>query len=326
MGDQQPDPDQHDRDNPDAWGESGGMLPGTVYHSDTLHLRALTVAQTRALVERLLADGAPARLVGQHATPELAPPPARTGPAGLFTGGTFGVPGRSARASYRRQRAAELAGWLPSLPWRLAAVAGAGVGGQVLAGGLGLPGAAQALLVGAAAAVAAVRLRFRVSADTAAWRRGAAGERKTARQLRRLHRHGYVSFHDVAVPGSRTNIDHLVVGPTGLFVVDSKQYRGRVHQTPDGLVWHDHYPMTGIIQTVRWEADQVSQALAVGVPVTPLLCVHGATVAWDGLIAGGVAVVPARRLRSALGADHLLAPADVATLAAQVQANLHQAG
>ncbi len=38
-----------------------------------------------------------------------------------------------------------------------------------------------------------------------------------------------------------------------------------------------------------------------------------------------MAVVPAR-LRSALGTDHLLGPADVAALAAQVQANLGPAG
>jgi hypothetical protein len=94
---------------------------------------------------------------------------------------------------------------------------------------------------------------------------------------------------------------------------------------PDGLVWHDHYPMARTIQKVRWEADQVSRALGDVIPATPLLCVHRAKVAWDGLIADGVAIVPARRLRSALGADHLLSPAEVASLAAQVQANLRPA-
>jgi len=33
-----------------------------------------------------------------------------------------------------------------------------------------------------------------------------------------------VVFHDLAVPGNTSaNIDHLVIGPTGVFVIDSKQ-------------------------------------------------------------------------------------------------------
>jgi hypothetical protein len=54
------------------------------------------------------------------------------------------------------------------------------------------------------------------------------GERRTARLLGPLKRHGRAILHDLAVPGSRANIDHLVIGPGGVFVVDSKQYRGRL--------------------------------------------------------------------------------------------------
>jgi hypothetical protein len=44
-----------------------------------------------------------------------------------------------------------------------------------------------------------------------------------------------VVFHDLAVPGSPANVDHLVIGPTGVFVIDSKRWRGRVRQGADGL-------------------------------------------------------------------------------------------
>jgi Nuclease-related domain len=37
-----------------------------------------------------------------------------------------------------------------------------------------------------------------------------------------------VVLHDLAVPGSRANIDHLVIKPGGVFVIDSKQYRERL--------------------------------------------------------------------------------------------------
>jgi hypothetical protein len=66
-------------------------------------------------------------------------------------------------------------------------------------------------LAGLLAAAAAVglgwRLRFRPSADILAWRRGAAGERRTARLLASLERHGWAVLHDLAVPDSRANVD-----------------------------------------------------------------------------------------------------------------------
>jgi hypothetical protein len=64
------------------------------------------------------------------------------------------------------------------------------------------------LLVGGVAAVAAGwGLRFQPSSDTVAWRRGAVGERRTARLLGRLERQGWVVLHDLAVPQSRANLD-----------------------------------------------------------------------------------------------------------------------
>jgi hypothetical protein len=167
------------------------------------------------------------------------------------------------------------------------------------------------------------RLRFRTSAAARAWQRGSVGERRTARLLARLAHDGYVSFHDLAVPGSRANIDHLVLGPTGVFVVDSKQYTGSVHQSLDGRAWHNHYPLARQLEVVRWEADSIAELL--GVRVDPLLCVHGADVAYGGLIAQGVAVVPASQLRAALGVDPVLSAAEVDALAAMAELRLRPA-
>jgi hypothetical protein len=63
------------------------------------------------------------------------------------------------------------------------------------------------LLAVMAAAGLGWRLRFRPSADTRAWRRGAAGERRTARLLAPLQRHGWAVLHDLAIPGTAANID-----------------------------------------------------------------------------------------------------------------------
>jgi hypothetical protein len=128
--------------------------------------------------------------------------------------------GRSALAAYWWRRATELAARTRSLAWRVPLVAAAGLAADVLAAQVGLP---RAELVGLmAAALVGWRLRFRPSEQARTWRRGAAGERRTARLLDRLTRDGFVVVHDLAVPGNTSaNLDHLVIRPSGAFVIDS---------------------------------------------------------------------------------------------------------
>ena len=52
---------------------------------------------------------------------------------------------------------------------------------------------------------------------------GAIGEEATARALSGLHRFGYYVFHDV--DAGRGNYDHVLIGPGGVFLVDSSVAR-----------------------------------------------------------------------------------------------------
>lgn len=56
------------------------------------------------------------------------------------------------------------------------------------------------------------------------WRTGRDAERRTARALARLTRNGWAIVHDVA--SARGNVDHVLVGPGGVFLVDTKQLGG----------------------------------------------------------------------------------------------------
>jgi len=217
-------------------------------------------------------------------------------------------------------RAAEWAAWTRTLPWRVAVILGIGLGGGVL-GSLLAP--RLGLVLGALAAVAAGwGLRFRPSPDAAAWRRGAVGERRTARLLGPLERQGWVVLHDLAVPGSGANIDHLVIGPGGVFVIDSKQYRGRLQLDPSGRLWHGRYPLTPTLQAVSFEADRAAQILTdPDVVVVPIVAVHGAQVPWGKVVTNGVPVLAARRLPSmlrqlpaVLGPERVTAVADQARI------------
>ena len=122
-------------------------------------------------------------------------------------------------------------------------------------------------------------LRFKPSPDAVAWRRGAAGERRTARLLDPLQWHGWVVLHDLAVPGSRANVDHLVIGPGGVFVIDSKDYRGRLQLDGSGRLRHGRYSLSTTLLAVDFEADRAAQALVdPEVVVVPIVAVHGAQV------------------------------------------------
>lgn len=51
---------------------------------------------------------------------------------------------------------------------------------------------------------------------------------------------GIATLHDRRIPGSKANINHLAVGPAGVFVIDAKRYKGRVEKRDvGGWLRHD---------------------------------------------------------------------------------------
>jgi hypothetical protein len=239
---------------------------------------------------------------------------------------SVGRPGGSAQARWRQLRAAEWTVWIRTLPWRVAATLGIG-GGAAVVGSLLVP--RLSLVFGALVAVAAGwGLRFQPSPDAVAWRRGSAGERRTARLLDPLERQGWAVLHDLAVPHSQANIDHLAIGPGGVFVIDSKQYRGRLQLDPSGRLWHGRYPLAPTLRAVDFMADQAALVLTdPDVVVVPVVAVHGAQVPWGKVVTQGVPVLSARRLPSMLRQlPAVLGPERVAGLADQARVRFHAAG
>jgi hypothetical protein len=291
---------------------------GAIYRGAGLTVRAYTAEELRARLDPATPAG-PALPASPAAPPIPAPaaPPAAAGET---------RPAASARAEYRRRRAAELTSWTAGLPWRLALVAVAALAGQQLATHTGLLDPWLAGLT--AAAGAAWRLRFRASRPTRAWRDGARGERATARRLQRLERHGYVVLHDLQVPGSRANLDHLAVGPAGVFVIDSKYYRGDLQLAVDGMLWYGRYPLAQQLATAVWATLRVAEALQLPpeVPVVPLLVIHRAPVPWGGLTVAGVQVIPPSALADTLGRQAIVPTAQVELIAGQATARLRPAG
>jgi hypothetical protein len=187
----------------------------------------------------------------------------------------------------RRTRRWRLAG-VVLLALALAAALGTWVG--VIVGVVRLQRAAWPLLVLGICAAFAV-LIFWPRSDPSRWARGAAGEMVTAALLEGLPRRRWVVLHDLALPGSRANVDHLVIGPTGVWVVDTKAYRGRVVARRRQVLVAGAPIKTG---PVCWEAEVVSGLLGVG--ARPVIAVHAKGLPRRGRRVSGVRVLPAGRL------------------------------
>jgi hypothetical protein len=238
---------------------------------------------------------------------------------------SVGRPGASAHSQYRRRRATEFATWAGSLPWRVLALVAAGVAAWLTAAGVA-PNLAAPAGVTVAAGLGWL-LRFRSSPDTVAWRRGAAGERRTARLLATLERRGWAVLHDLAIPNSPANIDHLVIGPGGVLAIDSKQYRGQLQVDRDGMVWYGRHLLVSALRTTLWEADQADEVLGIAeIQVAAIAAVHGASIPGGLLRADGVIIIPARRLPDLLCAlPPVLGPERIAWLADRARLRFHAA-
>jgi hypothetical protein len=133
--------------------------------------------------------------------------------------------------------------------------------------------------------------------------RQAAARRSTRRQLAGLERAGYRALQDVTIPGTEDQIDHLVIGPAGVFSIDSEAWDRRLPvRTRNGIqLWHGPFSMKDRLEQARWESEQaatrLSGALGTQVTVRPAMAVFGPRIHWDVATIRDVDVFGGRRLR-----------------------------
>ncbi|MEO6205514.1 MAG: NERD domain-containing protein [Mycobacteriales bacterium] len=105
--------------------------------------------------------------------------------------------------------------------------------------------------------------------------KGNAGERLTAARLDILDGAGWRVLNDrKRLPGSVANIDHVVVGPPGVLVIDSKHWNARVQWSDRGL-YADGYSRAREVSALTQAAGDVratSRLVVPGVPVVEVLC------------------------------------------------------
>lgn len=202
------------------------------------------------------------------------------------------VAGASAQARYRSMRAEHR-------PERVVArLALAGVVGCMAAGLTGwVPGASVAFAV---LLVHTVLLRVKPDPATR-WRRGAAAERRTGRRLSRLDPAYFHVLHDRALhDASRANLDHLVIGITGVYAIASRRWPPLTRLRADGRLWAGRQPMTRLLfrsrGAARTVADRLARELGRDTEVTPIIAVHGARLPHAGILFEGVTLHPAKRV------------------------------
>lgn len=281
----------------DTCAECGGSLPGGV--------EAYWDASAR--VVRCLECGAPERSAVAVAA-EPAEPPEPAAPDHRSD-----VAGASARREYEKRSARELAKQQQRVDedaeWRRSIKEERPVLGRI------------------AAALTPAPQIGPESQPTKAWKVGSEGEERVAEVLTGVA--GIEVLHDRRVPGTRANIDHIAVGPKGVFVIDAKKYTGAVEVRnvgglfrPDERLYVNGRDRSKLVEGVLGQIEVVRTALGdeyADVPVRGVLCfvgcewgwimkqkcVKGVTAIWPKALADHVSAASERGTDVPAVADHL---------------------
>jgi len=116
--------------------------------------------------------------------------------------------------------------------------------------------------------------------STRAWQTGAAGEEALGQRLNERASERLLVLHDRRIPGSRANIDHLAIAPSGIFVIDAKRYTGRPSLRIEGGVLRPRVEKlmvggrdrTKVVDGVLKQVEVVRSVVDDGLPVTGVLC------------------------------------------------------
>ena len=115
--------------------------------------------------------------------------------------------------------------------------------------------------------------------STARWHVGGEAEERVGRLLSAAVGDAGVVLHDRAVPGGRANIDHIAVVPSGVWVIDTKRYRGRVRRAGRlgrvvgrGILVVNGHDRNHLLEAARRQRALVASAAGQATTVRAALC------------------------------------------------------
>ena len=171
-----------------------------------------------------------------------------------------GIPGDAARRRGLRRVLLPVAGYAMAF----------GGGAGLLLGGVGLPWWAGAVVLAVALGGFAL-YRRRQPALVYGYFKGARGEEMVAGELAHLPP-TWTIFNGLLLPDGR-DIDHVAIGPQGVFVIETKHWSGEVSVEHGAILANGRTLQRSPIAQVRRASAAVAEALAVADP--PAAALHG---------------------------------------------------
>ena len=143
--------------------------------------------------------------------------------------------------------------------------------------------------------------RSKTSAVVPAGVRVTSAQRFTRRRLRVLQASGYMALHARRIPGTSHIIDHVVVGPAGVFTIDSQRLDRRLPlRAMGGMLYHGRESMEGRFDHAVHEAKHAAKLIATElgqrVRVRPAMVLYGPSISWVIMKVKGVDVFDGSRV------------------------------
>jgi hypothetical protein len=131
--------------------------------------------------------------------------------------------------------------------------------------------------------------------------RATSAQRRTRRKMVPLRAAGYEILHARAIPGSDSVIDHLLIGPAGVFAVDSELWDRRLpvrvtagSPKSSGVLYHGPFSQSPRLAHARWEAAQAASLIGAElqheISVKPTMVIYGPKISWGVANLRGVEV------------------------------------
>ena len=143
--------------------------------------------------------------------------------------------------------------------------------------------------------------------------KGAKGEEVTARELGLLPSefcvfHGLATHKQKLIPTGASDLDHIVVGPNGVFVIETKNWQDSITIENGNLLYDGEEPTRPPLEQVKSETKALCSYLETKtghkLQILPILCFASNTLASGEQGDGGVLVCNLNRLNAIILADN----------------------